>query len=126
MLPCPECAGESKVRDSRYAADVVRRRRECLRCKHRWSTYETNIDPRELLLEGRRIRDAFDRQSRATSAFSITVREQKKLDARAARYDRGQRNAKIVSLAETISPTVIAQRLGETPDLVRRIARRAK
>lgn len=40
-MKCPYCANpESKVIDSREAADSVRRRRECLACSARFTTYE--------------------------------------------------------------------------------------
>ena len=42
-MKCPSCHyEETKVTDSRAAADdmAVRRRRECLKCKQRFSTYE--------------------------------------------------------------------------------------
>ena len=43
-MHCPFCNyGDTKVVDSRLTADnlQVRRRRECLRCNSRFSTYET-------------------------------------------------------------------------------------
>ncbi len=40
-MKCPECGFEdSKVIDSRPAEDKIRRRRECLECKCRFTTYE--------------------------------------------------------------------------------------
>jgi transcriptional repressor NrdR len=40
-MKCPYCANpDSKVIDSREAADSVRRRRECLSCLARFTTYE--------------------------------------------------------------------------------------
>ena len=42
-MECPKCHfPNSKVNDSRPADDgtAIRRRRECLQCKHRFSTYE--------------------------------------------------------------------------------------
>ena len=42
-MHCPFCTfEESKVIDSRLIADgnEIRRRRECLRCQERWTTYE--------------------------------------------------------------------------------------
>ena len=40
-MQCPYCANEnSKVIDSRDAGDGIRRRRECLRCGLRFTTYE--------------------------------------------------------------------------------------
>lgn len=42
---CPECKkSDSRVLDSRNEERFVRRRRECLRCKFRFTTYE-RIDP---------------------------------------------------------------------------------
>ena len=40
-MKCPECGYEdSKVIDSRPAENKIRRRRECLSCKCRFTTYE--------------------------------------------------------------------------------------
>lgn len=35
-----ECGGSSSVMESRVHADAVRRRRTCLACGARWTTYE--------------------------------------------------------------------------------------
>lgn len=64
-LHCPECGGDSRVIDCRQAGraavphasrvalvlaehEVFRRRRECLRCGARWTTWEV---ARELVLD---------------------------------------------------------------------------
>ncbi len=58
-MRCPECGhSESKVLDSRPTEDgaVIRRRRECLRCEARFTTYE-KIEVRPLVVvkkDGRR------------------------------------------------------------------------
>ena len=40
-MNCPSCENEeSKVIDSRESPDGIRRRRECLRCRKRYTTYE--------------------------------------------------------------------------------------
>ena len=40
-MNCPYCDNqESKVVDSRYIQDGIRRRRECLMCSLRFTTYE--------------------------------------------------------------------------------------
>lgn len=41
-MNCPICNKETRVVDSRQSpsVDYVRRRRECLKCKHRFSTIE--------------------------------------------------------------------------------------
>lgn len=42
---CPECKNkQTEVLDSRNELRFVRRRRQCLKCKHRFTTYE-RIDP---------------------------------------------------------------------------------
>lgn len=43
-VQCPRCNGESKVIDSRDGETARRRRRECLRCKNRYSTYEIHAE----------------------------------------------------------------------------------
>lgn len=64
-MKCPKCqAGDDKVLDSRSARDgaAIRRRRECLACGFRFTTYE-EIDRDEVLVvkrDGRR--QTFERQ----------------------------------------------------------------
>ena len=63
-MKCPKCgADDDKVVDSRSARDgaAIRRRRECIQCGHRFTTYE-ELDRDEVLVikhDGRR--QAFDR-----------------------------------------------------------------
>lgn len=40
MVNCPLCSADSKVFNTRPHDGAVWRRRECLKCRHRWSTYE--------------------------------------------------------------------------------------
>jgi transcriptional repressor NrdR len=56
-LTCPSCRkSETRVVDSRDDESVVRRRRECLGCKHRFTTYERMEAPRLFVVkkDGRR------------------------------------------------------------------------
>ncbi len=64
-MRCPKCQGrDDKVIDSRAIKDetVIRRRRECLACEHRFTTYEEieGDDLRVLKRDGRY--EAFDRR----------------------------------------------------------------
>jgi transcriptional repressor NrdR len=64
-MKCPFCGfTEDKVIDSRQSkdADVIRRRRECLNCNSRFTSYERieEILPLVIKKDGRR--EAFDRQ----------------------------------------------------------------
>jgi len=40
MLPCEKCNGITKTIDSRCNNGKVKRRRECLKCGYRFTTYE--------------------------------------------------------------------------------------
>lgn len=37
---CSDCGGDSNVMESRVHGEAVRRRRACLACGARWTTYE--------------------------------------------------------------------------------------
>ncbi|PNX45914.1 MAG: transcriptional regulator NrdR [Thermoplasmata archaeon M8B2D] len=39
-MECPYCLGKTKVTDKRGSPEGIRRRRECLKCKKRFTTYE--------------------------------------------------------------------------------------
>ena len=43
-MQCQKCDSPTKVVDSRESAGRIRRRRECLACSHRFSTYEQAYD----------------------------------------------------------------------------------
>ena len=64
-MRCPFCQDpENKVIDSRESHEgaVIRRRRECLECKRRFTTYERveELNPLVVKKDGRR--EAFDRE----------------------------------------------------------------
>lgn len=63
-MKCPFCDGiEDKVVDSRMAreGEVIRRRRECLACKRRYTTYERVEDCLPMVVKKDGRREAFDR-----------------------------------------------------------------
>lgn len=64
-MKCPYCGElESKVIDSRPTEDgeKIRRRRECLRCSKRFTTYEIVETVPLMVIKKDRSREAFDRQ----------------------------------------------------------------
>src|SRR5437868_11739936 len=69
-MHCPKCESRAdKVFDSRQSRDSssLRRRRECLRCKYRFTTYE-EIERSDLRVVKRdRTHEPFDRRKLATS-----------------------------------------------------------
>ena len=63
-MRCPECEHiESKVVDSRPAddGDSIRRRRECLACGHRFTTYERLGEQPVIVIKSDNSSEAFDR-----------------------------------------------------------------
>jgi len=63
-MKCPQCSHEnSKVIESREAGDgdSIRRRRECLMCQHRYTTYERIERPNLAIVKKDGVRELFDR-----------------------------------------------------------------
>ncbi len=63
-MKCPHChVADSKVIESREAGDndAIRRRRECLHCGHRYTTYERIERPNLAVVKKGGVRELFDR-----------------------------------------------------------------
>jgi transcriptional repressor NrdR len=61
-MHCPKCGDdESKVIESRDTGDSVRRRRECLKCGNRYTTYERLERPNLAVIKRDKRRELFDR-----------------------------------------------------------------
>ncbi|MGH7728115.1 MAG: transcriptional regulator NrdR [Vulcanimicrobiaceae bacterium] len=62
-MTCPSCRkSETRVVDSRDDESVVRRRRECLDCKHRFTTYERIDTPRLFVVKKDGRRELYSRE----------------------------------------------------------------
>lgn len=64
-MKCPKCqTADSKVIESRDAGDnaAIRRRRECLACQYRYTTYERIERPNLAIIKKDGSRELFDRQ----------------------------------------------------------------
>jgi len=64
-MTCPFCAHrEDRVIDSRESkeGDVIRRRRECLKCERRFTTYERSDDIPYMVIKRDGRREKFERQ----------------------------------------------------------------
>ncbi len=64
-MKCPYCSHkEDKVVDSREASsgDLIRRRRECLKCRRRFTTYERIDEIPYMIIKKYGRRERFDRQ----------------------------------------------------------------
>ncbi len=82
-MECPYCLGKTKVTDKRGSPEGVRRRRECLKCKRRFTTYEkiSKSDFYVIKKDGRR--EKFSREKLASGiekAFEKRPVEKEKID----------------------------------------------
>jgi transcriptional repressor NrdR len=69
-MRCPKCGSrDDKVIDSRQSRDAssIRRRRECLKCKYRFTTYEEIERSGLRVVKRNRIHEPFDRRKLAGS-----------------------------------------------------------
>lgn len=57
-MTCPICGGKTHMVDTRPTEDSVKRRRECVECKHRFSTVEIDADYYEILTKGTKRNEA--------------------------------------------------------------------
>lgn len=60
-MRCPYCTGNTRVLDKRDTENITRRRRECHKCKKRFTTYE-RIETNLRVLKKDKRREAFDRE----------------------------------------------------------------
>lgn len=101
-MRCPKCGcQEDKVIDSRASREggTIRRRRECLECRHRFTTYEQIEHQGLLVLKGDGRREEFSReklmsgikkacQKRPVSQKTIEDLVQDIMDQSVAKFDR--------------------------------------
>jgi transcriptional repressor NrdR len=90
-MKCSQCSfNDSKVVESRDVADgeAIRRRRECIKCSHRFTTYERIERPQLIVVKSDGTRELFDRQKllaglyRASQKTSVTSVELEQLVTR--------------------------------------------
>ena len=60
-MKCPYCLGNTKVLDKRESKEATRRRRECLKCKKRFTTYE-RMETHILIIKKDGRREAYNRE----------------------------------------------------------------
>lgn len=62
-MECPYCLGENlKVTDKRKSPIGIRRRRECLKCKKRFTTYERIVENNFYIIKKDKKREKFDKE----------------------------------------------------------------
>jgi len=70
-MRCSKCGNdESKVIESRDAGSSIRRRRECIKCGSRYTTYERIERPNLAVLKSSGSRELFDREKLKRAIFN--------------------------------------------------------
>lgn len=80
-MKCPECGyDDSKVIDSRPTEDKIRRRRECLKCKARFTTYEVIENIPLMVIKKDNSIEPFNRQKLIDRVLRATIKRPVKLE----------------------------------------------
>ncbi|HZX60338.1 MAG TPA: transcriptional regulator NrdR [Candidatus Methylomirabilis sp.] len=122
-MKCPFCGQiEEKVVDSREAKDgvVIRRRRECLRCGRRFTTYERIEQIQFMVVKKDDRREPFDRNKilsgllKATQKRPVSVAELEKIadEVEARLMEKQEREIRSTEIGE-----MIMQRLYELDEV---------
>lgn len=112
-MRCPFCAfEESKVVDSRSSkeGDSVRRRRECLRCSRRFTTYERIEEVAQMVVKKDGRREQFDRWKIKAGLFKACEKRPVSLEQIDALIDEVER-AVFNSSEHEVSTDVIGTEL---------------
>jgi transcriptional repressor NrdR len=110
-MKCPACKkGETSVIDSRESEDVlsIRRRRECEKCNHRFTTYERIESPNLLVVKKDGSRETFDRDKLARGVYRAFEKLSISQDRIEALIDRIVRD-----IMEQYDSEVISRQIGE-------------
>ena len=112
-MKCPRCANmENKVIDSRInrEGDLIRRRRECLSCSDRFTTYERIERSMPLVIKKDGRREAFDRVKildgiqKACQKRPISTNDMEELVVRVEHYfqDSGEKEISAMTVGEKV------------------------
>ncbi|WP_425299915.1 hypothetical protein [Roseibium sediminis] len=73
-MDCPRCSAATSVKDSRPSANLIRRRRVCGSCGHRFTTYEGAEADRLSTRTARQTREKIGALSKTLSAIQDELR----------------------------------------------------
>lgn len=110
-MKCPFCAfAESKVIDSRPADDgqKIRRRRECMQCAKRFTTYEAIESMPVIVVKRDKSRQVFDRNKLLSGLLRACVKRPVTLDVLEAAIDEIETN-----LQNSLNREISSTQLGE-------------
>lgn len=113
-MKCPFCGGESRVIESRPAADeeAVRRRRECLACGRRFTTMERVEVPPLIVVKKDGRRERFNRDKLLTGVLKACEKRRVPLEVIEKLADDIERDLRS-SLDQEVPSVVIGERVME-------------
>ncbi|MBI2875361.1 MAG: transcriptional repressor NrdR [Candidatus Tectomicrobia bacterium] len=112
-MRCPHCRhSETKVIDSRLVKEIntIRRRRECLECSYRFTTYERVEDSLPVVIKKDGRREPFDRQKIIAGIEKALEKRPVSIEAREELLDRVERYVKEQGEKE-IPSTVVGEKV---------------
>jgi transcriptional repressor NrdR len=119
-VKCPFCGNlEDKVVDSRLAREgqLIRRRRECLGCKRRYTTYERIEDTQPVVVKKDGRREPYDRQKIVAGLKKACEKRPIKTDDIEAVADRIEKRVQEKGESEVSSRTIGEEIMRELRDL---------
>lgn len=108
---CPKCGySDSKVVDSRQSEDrkTIRRRRECLKCKHRFTTYERYEETPLVVLKKDGTTQEFDREKILRGIIRAAEKRPVSIDAMNAIVDDIEKD-----LSNSMVKQIKSEKIGE-------------
>jgi transcriptional repressor NrdR len=119
-VKCPFCGNlEDKVVDSRLAREgqLIRRRRECLGCKRRYTTYERIEETQPVVVKKDGRREPYDRQKIVAGLKKACEKRPIKTDDIEAVADRIEKRVQEKSESEVSSRTIGEEIMRELREL---------
>lgn len=114
-MKCPSCGGlDNKVIDSRLTkeGDMIRRRRECVRCQRRFTTYERIEESLPLVIKKNGARQAFSREKIMSGVEKACHKRPPSAEDRAEVVERAVRAA-LATGEQEVPSTVIGEAVME-------------
>lgn len=121
-MKCKACGSfESKVLESRTTDDnSIKRRRECLKCGFRWTTFETAIAPAFVVCKKSGKREQFDREKLTRGLLRACQKRNVSIEVIESVVDFIEANIASTGKKEvesTVIGDLVLQKLKETDDI---------
>jgi transcriptional repressor NrdR len=121
MLKCPHCgASDSRVIDTRSSGERIRRRRECLSCEERFTTYERVVLATPMVIKRDGRREEFDPDKLALGVRKACAKRPISMEALERLVDQVESEVQRMGKTEVPSQVIgslVMERLKELDEL---------